>query len=125
MIRIGSIPQKGYSITEWGSAMDSDQEAKVWIFHQLMGETQKGDTLEFVYITGNDLEVYAGILRDTGSQMKAFIPAILARLHDGVLTVFDYSGKVFQTDNTVESSCRKIGYHCDIDQAVRKWYLCP
>ena len=82
--------------------MDPDQEAKVWIYHQLMGKTQKGDTLEFVFITGKDIEVYSGILRDADCQMKVFITAILTRIHECILTIYDYSSISIQVDNPLD-----------------------
>ena len=91
-----------------------DDESVTWIWNQLMGETAKGDTLEFVKIRRSVETLFAGILKDARNEIKAIIPARYERYRDGILDTVDYAGR------TEHDEGEKPGYefkegHVDID----------
>ena len=121
MIRTSYFPQH-YKVSPWKSALDEDEEAKLWIYSQLMGETEKGDTLEFVHAKGSGVELYAGVLKDRAGVQKALIPATFCWKHDGVFTEVEYAGTTNDTDDTIKAQWRE-GEPCDIDQVVQEKFL--
>ena len=134
MIRTTSIPD-GYDIIPWPNVTDQDEVMKLWVVNQLMGETEKGDTMILTRITGpktaetpanpdwHRIELWTGILYDGDGEMKALIPALFSVEHDGVFTEYDYTGLVGETTADVEAVYREITQDGDIDQAVREWFL--
>lgn len=88
----------GFEIKEWDEFCDTDRIAMTWIWNQLMGETAKGDTLEFVTISRGDERVYAGLLRDGKGAMKGLIPAMYEREREGFLETVNYEGFIRRDD---------------------------
>ncbi len=82
----------GFKIEKWDEFFDADRTAMTWIWNQLMGETEKGDTLEFVMICRPYERLYAGILRNAENEIKAIIPAMYEHHRNGILDTVDYKG---------------------------------
>jgi len=91
---IKDVQLTGFEVQEWPDCGETDQNAREWIWNQLMGETAKGDTLEFVCITCRDEKLYAGLLMDSDGTVKGIVPAIYEKTKDGVLKSVDYKGDV-------------------------------
>lgn len=60
----------GLVTEEWDWFFEEEQDAQTWIWNQLMGETAKGDSLEFVKIYRDEEIVSAGILRDATGKLN-------------------------------------------------------
>ena len=118
MIRINSFP---YEQEPWGSAVDEEEETKLWVVNQLMGETEKGDSFEFAYIREDGIELYTGVLTDRNGEVKKLIPAVFAWKHDGVWSQVNYNGEVIDIDDNVAAAWRKVADNVDIDQVVKEW----
>ena len=75
----------------WQNDGTADEKAMTWIWNQLMGETSKGDTLEFAalvkQIPGGEERLYAGLLKDWSGKLKAVVPAMYDQFED-------YTGEV-------------------------------
>lgn len=91
---IKDVQLTGLEIQEWPDFGETDQNAREWIWNQLMGETAKGDTLEFVCITRRNEKLLAGLLRDTDGTIKGIVPALYEKAKDGMLKSVDYKGGV-------------------------------
>ena len=91
---IKGVQLTGFEIQDWIEFGETDQNAKTWIWNQLMGETSKGDILEFVCITRGDEKLYAGLLRDSDGTDKGIVPAMFEKTKDGILKSVDYRGVV-------------------------------
>ena len=89
---IRNVQINGLSVKKWINLDDSDQEAITWIWNQLMGETAKGDTLEFVTISRVNERLYAGLLKGKDNSIKGIVPAIYEKIEDGLLKSVDYKG---------------------------------
>lgn len=118
MIRVDDFQ---YELKPWENAVDDDEAMKVWVVNQTMGETEKGDHFEFARIRKDGIEMLAGVLRNQDGDIKALIPAVFSRKHDGVWTQYYYNGVVIDVDADVEAAWRKVTDNGDIDQAVRDW----
>lgn len=88
----------GFEMKEWDEFSSTDRKAMTWIWNQLMGETTKGDTLEFMTINRGDERVYAGLLRDGKGAMKGLVPAMYEREHEGFLETVNYKGLIRRDD---------------------------
>ena len=88
----------GLVTEEWNWYFEEEQDAQTWIWNQLMGETTKGDTLEFMTINRGDERVYAGLLRDGKGAMKGLVPAMYEREHEGFLETVNYIGLIRRDD---------------------------
>lgn len=104
------ISFRNCTISPWNSENDSDDVAKTWVWNQLMGETAKGDILDFSIISkvqpnpkagcsaaDNDEVIeenlLAGILKDKDGKLKAIIPAIYEKIMDGIMDSVWFDGK--------------------------------
>lgn len=131
-IRTTYFPE-GYNIDPWPNVTDQDEVMKLWVVNQLMGETEKGDTMILARVTGpadtpanpdwHRIELWTGILYGNDGKVKALIPALFSVKHDGVFTEYDYTGLVGETTADVEAEYREVTRDGDIDQAVREWFL--
>ena len=101
--------------------MDDEESLKLWIVNQLMGETDKGDTFEFARVVEDGVELFTGVLKDRDGALKALVPALFSRKHDGVWTEVYYNGEVIDVDADVNAAWRKVTDQGDIDQAVKDW----
>ena len=91
---IKDVSLEWFTLKPWIKDKDFavDDESMTWIWNQLMGETAKGDTLEFVKIRRSVETLFAGILKDARNEIKAIIPARYERYRDGILDTVDYAG---------------------------------
>lgn len=90
------VSLENYSIKKWIAEDSRDDDAMHWIWNELMGETAKGDTLDFVVITKNtdaEEKVFTGILKDKNGSQKAIIPAIYEITKDGIMDIVEYTGE--------------------------------
>lgn len=115
----------GFDVREWQNNIQSDEDDKTWIWNQLMGETAKGDTLEFRIIKRGDQGLFAGVLRDKNGQMKALVPARFYRYHGEDLYEIDWKGKIHHDKPDVlgyqqEVTESEIG----IEEAARQFLQC-
>lgn len=92
---IKNVSLERFAIKPWVKDKDfpPDDESMTWIWNQLMGETTKGDTLEFIKIRRSYETLLAGILKDSRNEIKAIIPARYERYRDGILDTVDYAGR--------------------------------
>ena len=70
-----------------------------------------------------DIILETGILKGKDGNIKALIPASLTRRHDGLVTINEFTGSVYEEDDAVITNRRVIAYDGDIDQAVREHFL--
>ena len=110
-----------YQLGPWENTVDDEESLKLWIVNQLMGETEKGDALEFARVAEDDVELCTGVLKDKDGALKSLIPALFSRKHDGVWTEVYYNGEVIDVDADVDAAWRKVPDQGDIDQAVKDW----
>lgn len=88
---IKNIELENYRIKSW----EPDTKTQNWIWNQLMGETEKGDTMEFVMIgKGRDVQenLCAGVLKSACGRIKGLIPAEYNRFYNGVMDSVDFEG---------------------------------
>ena len=92
---IKNVSLERFTIKPWVKDKDfsPDDESMTWIWNQLMGETTKGDILEFIKIRRSYETLFAGILKDSRNEIKAIIPARYERYRDGILDTVDYAGR--------------------------------
>ena len=92
MLRNAKI--EGFKIIPWDKFANNDERAMTWIWNQLMGETEKGDTLEFVELCRGEEKLCTGILKNSEGKIKALIPARYERYQVGssTLDTVDYLG---------------------------------
>ena len=92
---IKDVSLERFTLKPWIKDKDFavDDESMTWIWNQLMVETAKGDTLEFVKIRRSAETLFAGILKDARNENKAIIPARYERYRDGILDTVDYAGR--------------------------------
>ena len=84
----------GLVTEEWDWFFEEEQDAQTWIWNQLMGETAKGDSLEFVKIYRDEEIVSAGILRDATGKLKGIVPAIYENDENDVAKILYYNGQL-------------------------------
>ena len=84
----------GLVTEEWNWYFEEEQDAQTWIWNQLMGETAKGDSLEFVKIYRDEEIVSAGILRDATGKLKGIVPAIYENDEKDVAKILYYNGQL-------------------------------
>ncbi len=123
MIRDERILQN--TMEPWTNDGSADDRAMTWIWNQLMGETAKGDTLDFLILTRGDEDedyekLYAGILRDSTGSFKAAIPAMYEKYNHGVLDVIEVDGQTKHDDMDSLNPHLEIG-HVDIDWDEIGW----
>ena len=111
---------------EWPNDGTADEKAMTWIWNQLMGETAKGDTLEFLTLTrGTDEDyekLYAGILRDHTGSFKFAIPAMYEKFSAGVIDVIEVDGRTKHDDMDSLNPHLEIGKtDVDWDEIGRKF----
>ena len=100
MIKGFSIPNR-FTIKEWVAEDEYHERAMHWIWSQLMGETVKGDILDFIAIQtpeNKETRLFAGLLRGSTGNAKAIIPAIYEKIENGILDTVDYTGETTTTD---------------------------
>lgn len=112
----------------WQNDGTADEKAMTWIWNQLMGETSKGDTLEFAalvkQIPGGEERLYAGLLKDWSGKLKAVVPAMYDQFVDGVLKVVEFDGRIREEDMDSLTPELKIGkMDVDIDGIGRDFLL--
>ena len=120
---IRNVKLDGLKIKEWDRFVEDEEDAKVWIWNQLMGETAKGDTVEFMKIYRDNKKICAGILRDGKGKLKGIIPAIYEKIENDVAEILFYNGEIQrywladqvpdkeeqeQTDMQVEAAAREF-----------------
>lgn len=93
---------------------DPEKHEMTWIWNQLMGETAKGDTLEYTVFKRGDEEIFAGVLRGSSGELKGLIPVMYEQFTDGVLLTIDYSGQTRRDDMDTPGSELEVG-HVDDD----------
>lgn len=102
----------------WQNDGTADEKAMTWIWNQLMGETAKGDTLEFAalvkQIPGGEERLYAGLLKDRSGKLKTVVPAMYDQFVDGVLKVVEFDGRTREEDMDSLTPELKIG-KMDVD----------
>lgn len=102
----------------WTNDGAADEKAMTWIWNQLMGETAKGDTLEFMVLnkgTDEDYEkLFVGVLKDREGLFRAAIPAMYEKYDHGVLDVIEVDGRTRHDDLDNLSPQLMIG-HTDVD----------
>ena len=113
---IKDVSLERFTIKPWIKDKDFsvDDESVTWIWNQLMGETAKGDTLEFVKIRRSDETLLAGILKDVRNEIKAIIPARYERYRHGILDTVDYAGRT-EHDEGENPEYEFMEGHVDID----------
>ena len=123
---------------EWERIDTNDENAREWIWHQLIGETAKGDEVEFIKLTGagDDQHLLCGVVKadsadkkcgaDThtldekisvaaASSFKLLIPAIYDRTVGSHYFCVDYTGETINA---------KIGdVNCDADFGMSEKHI--
>lgn len=101
MIRDKAILERN-TMEPWTNDGAADEKAMTWIWNQLMGETAKGDMLEFVVLSreiDEDYEkLFVGVLRDVKGIFKAAIPAMYEKYDHGALDVIEVDGRTRHDD---------------------------
>ena len=99
-----------FTLKEWTDFSSEDREAMDWIWNQLMGETAKGDSLNFVTINrGRDECVYAGVLKAADGRVKGIVPAMYERFDNGILETVDFKDQCRRDDT--EAPIVSVQYH--------------
>lgn len=112
----------GFKIEEWDYFFDADRIAMTWIWNQLMGETAKGDTLEFAVICRSHEWLYVGILKNAKKEMKAIIPAMYEHHRDSVLDTVDYEGRTRHDEGDIlDYETKKGRTDMNIDDLAREF----
>ena len=91
---IRNVKLEGLETKPWDWYEEDEADAQTWIWNQLMGETAKGDTLEFLKIYRDNEKLCTGILRDATGKLKGIIPAIYEKIENDVAEILYYNGEV-------------------------------
>jgi len=120
---IRNVKLDGLETKPWDWYEEDEADAQTWIWNQLMGETAKGDTLEFLKIYRDNEKLCTGILRDATGKLKGIIPAIYEKIENDVAEILFYNGEIQrywladqvpdkeeqeQTDMQVEAAAREF-----------------
>ena len=110
----------------WQNDGTADEKAMTWIWNQLMGETAKGDTLEFAalvkQISRGYEKLYVGLLKDKSGSLKAVIPAMHERFVDEVLDIIEFDGKTRHDDmGSLEPNMKIDQNEIDMDEMGRRF----
>ena len=91
---IRNVKLEGLETKPWDWYEEDEADAQTWIWNQLMGETAKGDTLEFLKIYRDNEKLCTGILRDATGKLKGIIPAIYEKIENEVAEILYYNGEI-------------------------------
>ena len=91
---IRNVKLEGLETKPWDWYEEDEADSQTWIWNQLMGETAKGDTLEFLKIYRDNEKLCTGILRDATGKLKGIIPAIYEKIENDVAEILYYNGEV-------------------------------
>ena len=91
---ICNVKLDGLEPKPWDWYEEDEADAQTWIWNQLMGETAKGDTLEFLKIYRDNEKLCTGILRDATGKLKGIIPAIYEKIENEVAEILYYNGEI-------------------------------
>ena len=86
---IRNVDLQNYRIKTWEPGIRTMN----WIYQQLMGETKKGDMLEYVIIGKGEENLYAGVLRGKDGEIKTLVPTAYARFENGVVDSIGFDGE--------------------------------
>ena len=120
MIKIDHVPGT-FETIEWPTGDGTD--AMTYAFNMLMGETEKGDTIEFRRIHYRNMDLFAGLLKDKDGKLKILIPLLFSKEEGTILTEYFYYGEVTEFDMGLKPKKRVISKDCDIDKEVREQFL--
>ena len=84
---IRNVKLEGLETKPWDWYEEDEADAQTWIWNQLMGETAKGDTLEFLKIYRDNEKLCTGILREATGKLKGIIPAIYEKIENDVAEI--------------------------------------
>ena len=120
---IRNVELENYIIGKWDVFSQTDQKAMTWVWNQLMGETAKGDTLDFAIISHGDEQIYAGILRNKDRMIKGIIPAMYERSRDGFLETIDYKGFLRRDDrDNLDSKLEIKQVNASVDALAQEFF---
>ena len=121
MIKIDHVPGTFDDNIDWPCG--DGTEAMTHAFNQLMGQTEKGDTISFHRVQDRNMDLFAGLLKDKDGKPKILIPLLLSKEEGTILTEYYYYGEIVESDMGYYPKRRVLLQDCDIDKEVREQFL--
>lgn len=108
--------------TPWCMEDGTDYEAREWIWHQLIGETGLGDTVEFCVLRRASNELFCALVKDKNGTLKTLVPAIVTTEVSGLFTAVYHNGmKMVGRVDSPDDGDEVSQVDVDMDELGRQW----
>ena len=113
---INPMIAEGLERTRWKPENTEDEEAMDWALQQTMGETEKGDRLEFVVYSKADTRLYcAEIIKKEGERNT--IPTLM---ETGMFTIYHNGKKILYTADDDKVAQRPVDLVVEAREFLKK-----